>query len=80
MQILNTANVDQISQLKVDLREATNGQELALSRNDSLTQRIKELEKQVEHRIEELAKAVVNLEVEKNYKEWSVNFQNKKLD
>ena len=58
MQILNTTNVDQISQLKVDLREATNGQELALSRNDSLTQRIKELEKQVEHRIEELAQAV----------------------
>ena len=51
MQILNTTNVDQISQLKVDLREATNGQELALSRNDSLTQRIKELEKQVEHRM-----------------------------
>tara|TARA_B100000131_G_scaffold320236_1_gene367851 strand:+ start:5351 stop:8503 length:3153 start_codon:yes stop_codon:yes gene_type:complete len=58
MQKLNSGNVDQISQLKIDLREATNGQELALNRNESLTQRIKELEKQVEHRIEELAQAV----------------------
>ena len=58
MQKLNSDNVDQISQLKVDLRESTNGQELALSRNESLTHRIKELENQVEHRIEELAQAV----------------------
>ena len=58
MQKLNSDNVDEISQLKVELREATNGQELALNRNESLTQRIKELENQVEKRIEELAQAV----------------------
>ena len=58
MQKLNSDNVDEISQLKVELREATNGQELSLNRNESLTQRIKELENQVDHRIEELAQAV----------------------
>lgn len=58
MQKLNSNNVDEISQLKIELRESTNGQELALNRNESLTQRIKELENQVEKRIEELAQAV----------------------
>ncbi len=58
MQKLNTNQVDEVSQLKIDLREATNGQELSLNRNESLTQRIKELENQVEQRIEELSQAV----------------------
>ena len=58
MQKLNSDQVDIVSQLKIDLREATNGQELALNRNESLTQRIKELENQIEKRIEELAQAV----------------------
>ena len=58
MQQLNSNHVDEISQLKIELRESTNGQELALSRNEGLTQRIKELEYQVEKRIEELTQAV----------------------
>ena len=69
LQQLAVDQTTEVSELKIEMRESKNGEELAGARAEKLARRVKELEHQVEQRIEELGQAVGDAETRAGLKD-----------